>query len=91
LEKPISAECAALHVLSDNENRTASEIAFKTTELAIIEYEIFKFVHTRFTFGTGNGYEDGGIFFIRFGVPDYWVDGAYYAPNPKILSSKLWV
>jgi hypothetical protein len=29
-------------------------------------------------------------FFIRFGVPDYWMDGAYYAPNPKRLRSKLW-
>jgi hypothetical protein len=29
-------------------------------------------------------------FFIRFGVPDYWMDGAYYAPNPKKLRSKLW-
>jgi hypothetical protein len=29
-------------------------------------------------------------FFIRFGAPGYWMDGAYYAPNPKILSSKLW-
>jgi hypothetical protein len=28
-------------------------------------------------------------FFIRFDVPDYWMDGAYYAPNPKKLSSKL--
>jgi hypothetical protein len=27
-------------------------------------------------------------FFIRFGVPEYWKDGAYYAPNQKILSSK---
>jgi hypothetical protein len=42
------------------------------------------------TFGTGNGNEPGGIFFFRFGLPDYWMDGAYYAPNPKILSSKLW-
>jgi hypothetical protein len=29
-------------------------------------------------------------FFIRFGFPDYWMDGAYYAPNPKRLRSKLW-
>jgi hypothetical protein len=28
-------------------------------------------------------------FFIRFGFSDYWMDGAYYAPNPKLLSSKL--
>jgi hypothetical protein len=30
------------------------------------------------------------FFFIRFGFTDYWMDGAYYAPNPKTLSSKLW-
>jgi hypothetical protein len=29
-------------------------------------------------------------FFIWFGVRDYWMDGAYYAPDPEILSSKLW-
>jgi hypothetical protein len=29
-------------------------------------------------------------FFIRFGVPDYYMDGAFYVPNWKILSSKLW-
>jgi hypothetical protein len=28
-------------------------------------------------------------FFIRFGFPDYWMDEAYYAPNPKRLCSKL--
>jgi hypothetical protein len=28
--------------------------------------------------------------FIRFDFPDYWVFGAYYAPKPKKLSSKLW-
>jgi hypothetical protein len=58
-------------------------------ELSIIEYDIFKFFPTPSTFGTGNGNETGG-FFIRFGVPDYSMDGAYYAPDPKILSSKLW-
>jgi hypothetical protein len=46
------------------------------------------FSHTPSKFGTGNGTEAGGIFF-RFVVPDYWMDGEYYAPNPKILSSKL--
>jgi hypothetical protein len=30
-------------------------------------------------------------FFFRFGFPEYWMDGAFYAPNPKILSSKLWM
>jgi hypothetical protein len=29
-------------------------------------------------------------FFIRFRFPDYWMDGAFYAPNPKLLSTKLW-
>jgi hypothetical protein len=42
------------------------------------------------TFGTGNGNDTGGIFYIRFGFPDYWMDGACYAPNRKILNSKLW-
>jgi hypothetical protein len=28
-------------------------------------------------------------FFIRFGLSDYWMDGAYFGPNPKLLSSKL--
>jgi hypothetical protein len=77
-----------LHALSNNENRTA--IAFQTAELSIIEYDIFKFFHIPSTFETGNGNEAGGIFFIRFDVHDYWMDGAYYAPNSKILSSKLW-
>jgi hypothetical protein len=57
-------------------------------ELSIIECNIFKFFHTPSAFGTGN--DTGGIFFIRFAVLDYWMDGAYYASNPKILSSKLW-
>jgi hypothetical protein len=47
------------------------------------------FFHTASAFGTGNGNDTGGIFF-RFGFPDYWMDGAYYAPNPNLLSSKLW-
>jgi hypothetical protein len=85
---PISAECAAPRALSNKRNRTA--IAFQTAELYIIEYDIFKFFPTPSTFGTGNGNEASGIFFIRFGFPDYWMDGAYYAPNPQILSSKLW-
>jgi hypothetical protein len=29
-------------------------------------------------------------FFYPVGFPDYWMDGVYYAPNPKLLSSKLW-
>jgi hypothetical protein len=29
------------------------------------------FFHTTSIFGTGNGNEDGGTFFIWFGVPDY--------------------
>jgi hypothetical protein len=41
------------------------------------------------TFGTGNGNDAGGIFFIQFGFSDYWMDGAYFGPNPKLLSSKL--
>jgi hypothetical protein len=40
-------------------------------ELAIIEYEICSIFPTRFTFGTGNRNEACGIFFMRFGVPDY--------------------
>jgi hypothetical protein len=88
LKMPISAECAAPHALSNKRNRTAK--AFQTAELFIIECDIFKFFHTPSTFGTGNGNDTGGIFFIRFGVPDYWMDGACYAPNPKIRRSKLW-
>jgi hypothetical protein len=42
------------------------------------------------TFGTGNGNDTGGIFFIWFGFSDYWMDGAYCAPNLKKLLSKLW-
>jgi hypothetical protein len=88
LEKPILAECAAPHALSNKRSRTAK--AFQTAELSAIECDIFKFFHTPSTFGTGNGNDTGGIFFIRFGFLDYWMDGAYYAPNPKLLSSKLW-
>jgi hypothetical protein len=69
IEKPILAQCAALRALSNNENQTA--IAFETAELSAIEYDIFKFFPTPSTFGTGNGNEDGGIFFIWFGVPYY--------------------
>jgi hypothetical protein len=77
-----------LRAVFKNENRTG--IALQTAELSVIEYDIFKFFPTPSTFGNGNGNEAGGIFFIRFGVPDNWMDGAYYAPSPKILSSKLW-
>jgi hypothetical protein len=59
--KAISAECAALRALSNNENRTAT--AFKTVELSITEYDISKFISTPSTFGTGNGNEAGGIFY----------------------------
>jgi hypothetical protein len=58
---------SALRVLSNNENRTA--IAFQTAE-----YDIFKFFHTPSTFGTGNRNEAGGIFYIPFGAPDYWMN-----------------
>jgi hypothetical protein len=75
-----------VHTQSNNENRIAT--AFQMAELSIIEYDIFKFFPTPSTFGNGN--EANGIFFIRFGFPDYWMDGAYYAPKPKLLSSKLW-
>jgi hypothetical protein len=44
-------------------------MAFQTAELSIIEYDIFRIFHTPSTFGTGN--EDGGFFFIQFGVPEY--------------------
>jgi hypothetical protein len=52
--------------------------------LSLIECDIFWIFHTPSTFGTGNGNEDGEFFF-RFDVPDYLMDGAYYAPNRKIL------
>jgi hypothetical protein len=76
-----------MRALSNNENRTA--IAFQTAELSIIEYDIFNFSlplhiwNRKWKWSWWN-------FFIRFGVPDYWMNGAYYAPNPKILGSKLW-
>jgi hypothetical protein len=82
LEMPISAEYATPHVLSNKRNRTA--IAFQTAELYIIEYDIFKSFPNPSTFGTRNGNEAGGFFFIRFGFSDYWMDGAYNAPNPKL-------
>jgi hypothetical protein len=73
-----------VHTLSNNENRTG--LAFKTTELSAIEHDMYKFFfHTPSIFGMGNEYDK---FFIRFGVPDYWMYGAYYAPNPKRLRSK---
>jgi hypothetical protein len=28
-------------------------------------------------------------FFIRFSLSEYWMDGAYFGPNLKLLSSKL--
>jgi hypothetical protein len=46
---------------------------------------IFKFFPTPSTLGTENGNEAGGIFFIRFGFPDYWMDGAYFGPNRNIF------
>jgi hypothetical protein len=63
--------------------------SFQTAELSIIEYDIFKF------FPTPSHLEPEMKmkpveFLFRFGAPDYWIDGAYYAPNPKILRSKLW-
>jgi hypothetical protein len=61
LEKPISAECAATHALSNKRNRTAK--AFLTAELSMIECGIFKFFHTPSTFGTGNGNDAGRIFY----------------------------
>jgi hypothetical protein len=69
LENQILAECAALRALSNNENLAA--ISFQTAELSIIEYDIVRFFNAPSTFGTGNGNEDGRIFFIWFGVPDY--------------------
>jgi hypothetical protein len=60
----MSAECAPLHALSNNEN-------LQTAELSIIEYEFFRIFHTPSTFGTGNGNEDGGFFLNRFRMPDY--------------------
>jgi hypothetical protein len=59
-------------------------------ELPIIEHDIFKFFLTPSTFGTRNGNDTGGIVFIQFGFSDYWLDGAYFGPNPNLLSSKLW-
>jgi hypothetical protein len=71
LKTQILEQCAALHALSNNKNLTA--LAFKTAELSNTEYimTIFKFFHTLSTFETGNRNEDGVIFFIWFGVPDY--------------------
>jgi hypothetical protein len=54
------AECAAVHALSNNENRTL--LALQSAELSIIEYDIFMIFHIPSTFGTGNGDEDGRIF-----------------------------
>jgi hypothetical protein len=36
-------------------------LPFKTTELAVSEYDIFKIFHIPSTFGNGNGNEAGGI------------------------------
>jgi hypothetical protein len=87
IDKPILKRCAALRALFDNENRTA--IAFQTAELSIIEYDIFNFFSTTSTFGTGNGNDTGGIFLsgLVFLISG-WME--HYAPNPKLLSSKLW-
>jgi hypothetical protein len=35
-------------------------------DLSVIEYDIFKFFHTPFAFGIGNGNEDGEIFVRGF-------------------------
>jgi hypothetical protein len=61
---------------------------FQTADLSITEYDIFKFFPTTSTFGTGNGNEAGGILLTGL-VCLVTMNGAYYAPNPKILSSKL--
>jgi hypothetical protein len=74
---------SALHALSNNENQAL--LSFQTAELSTTEYEICWIFHIPSTFGTGNENEVGGIF-IRFGVPDYWMDAAYNAPNRNILS-----
>jgi hypothetical protein len=84
IEKPISAQCAALRALSNNENRTA--VTFQSAELFIIQYDIFKFFPTPSTFGTGNGNEAGGIFFPGLvHLITGWTDS-----HPKKLRSKLW-
>jgi hypothetical protein len=63
-------------------------------DLSMNEYDISKFFHTPSTFGTGNGNDTGGIFFSGLVclITGWMVDGAYHdhAPNPKLLSSKLW-
>jgi hypothetical protein len=66
--------------------KTLTLLSFQTAELSLIECDIFRIFHILSTFGN----ENGGFFFIRFGVPHYWMDGACYAPNTKILGSKLW-
>jgi hypothetical protein len=86
IEKPILAQCAALHALSNNENRTA--IAFQTAELSISEYDIFKF------FPTPPHLEPE----MEMKLVEFFVSGLVclitgwmeHAPNPKILGSKLW-
>jgi hypothetical protein len=75
--------------LSNNENRTA--IAFQTAELSYLSLNT---IFSSFSLPAPQLELEMEMkpveFFFRFGVPDYWMDGAYYAPNPKKLCSKLW-
>jgi hypothetical protein len=73
--------------LSVKRNRDA--VAFSTAKLSVIECDIFQFVSHPFMFGTGNAVDADAFFFIQFGLLDDWIDGAYFGPNPKLLSSKL--
>jgi hypothetical protein len=49
------------HAMNLRKSHTA--LAFKMAELSVTEYDIFKFFYTPSTFWTGNGNEDGGIFY----------------------------
>jgi hypothetical protein len=87
--KPILAQCAALRVLSNNENRTAIN-SFSNGWVIyhwIRHFQVFPYpLHIWNRKWNRHRWN----FFVRFGFPDYWMDGAYYAPNPKKRRSKLW-
>jgi hypothetical protein len=85
LEKPISAECAALYAT----NETGPQKLFKR-----LSYLSLNATYSSFSILPPHLEPEMEMtrveFFIRFGFSDYWMDGAYYAPNQNLLSSKLW-